>query len=63
MKFRIFGVKKENHNSRFLIDNNDFLQFQSDEKSTQKSYIIKLSLLELIRITSSDSSIAKKIYN
>lgn len=51
-----FNVKKERHNSKFIIDSNDFLQFESDEKSTQKSYTIKLSLLDLIRITSNDSN-------
>ncbi len=54
-----FNIKKENYKSRFVIDSDDFLQFQSDEKSTQISYILKLPLLELVRITSNNVEVAK----
>lgn len=47
-----YSGKKSVHSSKFSISGNDFLSFESDEKSTQKSYIIKLSLLDLIRICS-----------
>jgi hypothetical protein len=55
-----FDVKNEKYDSDLFIDSNDFFQFESDEKSTQKSYIIKMSLLDLIRITSDDPEIRKK---
>lgn len=52
-----FNEKKTDRKSSFLVGNNDFLQFEVDEKSTKKSYNIKLSLLDLIRITSKDEKI------
>jgi hypothetical protein len=57
-----FNEKKDNHRSCFMISLNEFLSFQSDERSTQKSYIIKLSLLDLIRI-SSDNEIMCNNYS
>lgn len=57
-----FNEKKDNRKSSFIISPNEFLSFQSDEKSTQKSYIIKLSLLDLIRITS-DNEILSNDYS
>lgn len=57
-----FNEKKDNRKSSFMISSNEFLSFQSDEKSTQKSYILKLSLLDLIRITS-DSEILSNNYS
>lgn len=57
-----YEVKKDNRKSSFMISPNEFLSFQSDEKSTQKSYILKLSLLDLIRISSIDESLANN-YN
>lgn len=57
-----FNVKKDNRKSSFMISANEFLSFQSDEKSTQKSYILKLSLLDLIRITS-DNEILSNNYS
>lgn len=53
-----FNEKKENRKSSFMISSNEFLSFQSDEKSTQKSYILKLSLLDLIRISSDNDVLA-----
>lgn len=53
-----FNVKKDGRKSSFIISPNEFLSFQSDEKSTQKSYILKLSLLDLIRITSDNESLS-----
>lgn len=52
-----YNTKAENQ-STFLISQNEFLSFQSDENSTQKSYIVKLSLLDLIRITAINSELA-----
>ncbi|MFZ2464120.1 MAG: AIPR family protein [Caldibacillus thermoamylovorans] len=53
-----YEVKKDDRKSSFMISPNEFLSFQSDEKSTQKSYILKLSLLDLIRISSVDENLA-----
>ncbi|AVK49924.1 hypothetical protein AXY43_19140 [Clostridium sp. MF28] len=53
-----FNIKKDNRKSSFIISPNEFLSFQSDEKSTQKSYILKLSLLDLIRITCDNETLA-----
>lgn len=53
-----YNNKKDNHKSSFMISPNEFLSFQSDEKSTQKSYILKLSLLDLIRITSNNQKLS-----
>lgn len=53
-----YEVKKDNRKSSFMISPNEFLSFQSDEKSTQKSYILKLSLLDLIRISSVNEDLA-----
>lgn len=57
-----FNVKKDNKKSSFLISPNEFLSFQNDEKSTQISYILKLPLLELIRITSSNENLSNKYF-
>lgn len=53
-----FNEKKDGKKSKFIISTNEFLSFQSDEKSTQKSYILKLSLIDLIRITSIDEDLS-----
>ncbi|WP_242227138.1 AIPR family protein [Bacillus cereus group sp. BfR-BA-01315] len=53
-----FNTKKDNRKSSFMISQNEFLSFQSDEKSTQKSYILKLSLLDLIRITADNETLS-----
>lgn len=53
-----FNEKKDNRKSSFMISPSEFLSFQSDEKSTQKSYILKLSLIDLIRITSDNESLS-----
>lgn len=48
-------------NSSLLLDKDSILSFSEDSLSSAKSYIIKLSLVELIRITSNDISLRKKI--
>lgn len=53
-----FNEKKENRKSTFVISSSEFLSFQNDEKSTQKSYILKLSLIDLIRITCNDEELS-----
>lgn len=53
-----FNERKDNRKSSFMISDTEFLSFQSDEKSTQKSYILKLSLLDLIRISSINEDLA-----
>lgn len=37
--------------SKFIIGPNDFLSFEKDNMSTQKSYVLKMSLADLVRIT------------
>lgn len=46
-----------------MISPNDFLVFQQNELSTQKSYIVKLSLLDLIRIICNDMELKKEYGN
>ncbi|WP_337983762.1 AIPR family protein [Lysinibacillus sp. C5.1] len=53
-----YNTKNEDSKSTFMISQNEFLSFQSDEKSTQKSYILKLSLLDLIRISSNNKELS-----
>lgn len=53
-----YNTKKDNLKSSFMISPTEFLSFQSDEKSTQKSYILKLSLLDVIRISSNNQHLA-----
>lgn len=57
-----FNVVSKDKESKFMISPNDFLSFENDEKSTNKSYVIKLPLIELIRITASDIELANN-YN
>ncbi len=52
-----FDMKKESSPCKFIISPNDFLVFQQSELSTQKSYIVKVSLLDLIRITCNDTDL------
>ena len=53
-----YNPKNEQRKSSFMISPDEFLSFESDERSTQKSYILKLSLLDLIRITSENEKMA-----
>ncbi|HBF2065411.1 TPA: AIPR family protein [Clostridioides difficile] len=52
-----FNVKKENQNCKFMISGDDFLCYEKDKKSSRKSYIVRLSLFDLIRITLSDQEL------
>jgi hypothetical protein len=45
--------------SQFIVSPNDFLSFEMDSSTTQKSYILKMSLLDLIRITCVDTELGK----
>ena len=54
-----FDMKKESSPCKFMMPANDFLVFQQNELSTQKSYIVKMSLLDLIRITCNDMELRK----
>lgn len=58
-----FDMKKQSSPCKFMISPNDFLVFQQNELSTQKSYIVKLSLLDLIRITCNDLELKKEYGN
>ncbi|AUN26513.1 hypothetical protein RSJ21_15245 [Clostridium botulinum] len=53
-----FNPLKNDKQSKFIISPNDFLSFENDEKSTKKSYIIKMSLIDLIRITCNNKELA-----
>ena len=44
-------IKKEKSSASMIFPSNDFVDYKVDEKSTSTSYICKLSLLDLIRIT------------
>ena len=58
-----FDMKKQSSPCKFMISPNDFLVFQQNELSTQKSYIVKLSLLDLIRITCNNMELKKEYGN
>lgn len=58
-----FDMKKQSSPCKFMISPNDFLVFQQNELSTQKSYIVKLSLLDLIRITCNDMELKTEYGN
>lgn len=50
-------MSKKSSPCKFMILPNDFLAFQKNELSTQKSYVVKLSLLDLVRITCNNSKL------
>lgn len=58
-----FDMKKESSPCKFMMLPDDFLVFQQNKLSTQMSYIVKMSLLDLIRITCNDSELRKKYDN
>lgn len=47
---------------QFMISKDDFLSFDGDNKSTKKSFIAKMSLVDVVRIFSNDEVLTKK-YN
>ena len=49
-----YNDKRKDYQCKFILNQQEFLSFECDSLTTQKSYIIKLPLIELIRITSSD---------
>lgn len=53
-----FNALNDEQESKFMISPNDFLSFENDEKSTKKSYIIKMSLIDLIRIICNNEMLA-----
>ncbi len=57
-----FSELKTDQKCKFMISRDDCFPFDADEKSTKKSYIIKMPLVDLIRITSSNFLLANK-YN
>ena len=58
-----YNEKRIDYQCKFMLNQQDFLSFESDSLTTQKSYIIKLPLIELIRITSNDSTFRDKYSN
>lgn len=57
----IFDRRKATE-SQFMLSKDDFLSFEGDNKSTKKSFIAKMSLVDVVRIFSSDEQLAHK-YN
>ncbi len=57
-----FVSSRSQKKSRFVISPNDFLSFEKDNMSTQKSYVLKMSLVDLIRITCNNDELGDK-YN
>lgn len=55
-------LRKEKITARMIFSSNDFVSYKSDEKATSISYICKLSLLDLIRITC-DSKNLRETFN
>lgn len=51
----------EDLSAKFVIDSTSVMTYEVDDLSTSKSYLIKLSLAELIRITCSDENIRNNI--
>lgn len=57
----IFDSRKSTE-SQFMLSKDDFLSFDGDNKSTKKSFIAKMSLVDVVRIFSSDEQLTHK-YN
>lgn len=57
----IFDARKMTE-SKFMISKDDFLSFEGDNKSTKKSFIAKVSLVDIVRMFSQNEELAKK-YN
>jgi len=49
-------------NAKLLVNSEDIMTYSGDVKSTEKSYICKVSLLDIIRITNTDSTLRNE-YN
>lgn len=54
--------KKRKSESQFMLSKDDFLSFEGDNKSTKKSFIAKMSLVDVVRIFSDDDNLTYK-YN
>lgn len=54
--------KRKNTESKFMLSKDDFLSFEVDNKSTQKSFIAKISLIDIVRIFSNSIDLTNK-YN
>ena len=57
-----FVSSRSEKKSRFIVTPNDFLSFEKDNMSTQKSYVLKMSLVDLVRITCNNDELGDK-YN
>lgn len=57
-----FVSSRSDKECKFIVDKNDFLSFEKDDLSTQKSYVTKMSLIDLIRITCNNAELNKN-YN
>lgn len=57
----IFDRRKATE-SKFMLAKDDFLSFDGDNKSTKKSFIAKMSLVDVVRVFSNDDALTKK-YN
>lgn len=57
-----FISSRSEKKSKFSVERNDFLSFERDDLSTQKSFVLKVSLLDLVRITCDNYELGMK-YN
>lgn len=57
-----FVSSRSDKECKFIVDKSDFLSFEKDDLSTQKSYVTKMSLIDLIRITCNNTELNKN-YN
>ncbi|MEG0979984.1 AIPR family protein [Chryseobacterium sp.] len=55
-------LNREDIEAKTMVNANDLLTYSRDDKTTEKSYICKMSLFDLIRLTSNDANIRKQ-YN
>lgn len=58
----VYGKPKEKECS-FVVGAGDFLKCNRNELSTENSYVVKLSLIDVIRIMGRDDALAKKYSN
>ena len=58
----IMSIKPNDINAKIIVDKESILTYSENEISTSKSYVIKLPLDDLIRITCNDEELRKK-YN
>lgn len=53
------SIRPSQNSATLVLENNDILTYEESKMTTSKSFIIKLSLVELIKITSKDTELRK----